>query len=188
VFLVTSSVAGEGKSLTTANLAVTLSCSYQRETLVVDADQRDPSLHQVFGQGNTRGLSDYLRGAEAHTVMTELQPGLAIMTAGRPTNDPMGGLTSRRMETLLADAADSFDFVLVDSPPVTLVPDAGLLAPAVDAVLLVIGAGTTRYDRIARAVTILGRERILGMVMNRVEEASLGEYGSSYGYSYSRSK
>jgi capsular exopolysaccharide synthesis family protein len=183
VFMVTSSVSGEGKSLTTANLAVTLAHSYRRETLVIDADQRDPTQHQVFNVGNRVGLSDYLSGAqEAPAVMMELLPGLALMPAGRPTSDPMGGLTSRRMRDLLTDAADSFDFVFVDSPPVTLVPDAGLLAPIVDAVVLVIGAASTQYDAIARAVAVVGRERILGTVLNRADPASFGRYGYGYGY------
>lgn len=182
VVMVTSAVAGEGKSLTTSNLAVTLARSYQRKTLIIDADQRDPSQHKIFHVNNTRGLTEHMRsfdGTPASTV--ELLPGLTLLPAGRPTSDPMGGLTSNRLKQLFADAAESFDIVIVDTPPVTLVPDAGLLAPLVDAVVLVIAAGTTQYDAVSRAVTTLGRDRILGTVLNGADEASFGHYGYGYG-------
>ena len=185
VFLVTSSLSGEGKSLTTANLAVTLARSYRRETLVIDADLRDPSLHEIFNAANSRGLSDYLRGvADAPAVMTELSPGLVLMSAGRPTSDPMGWLTSPRLQEFVARAADTFDVVLVDSPPVMLVPDAAMLAPLADAVILVIGAASTPYELIAGAVETIGRDRILGTVLNRAEPSSVGGRGYGYGYGY----
>jgi protein-tyrosine kinase len=182
VVMLTSAVSGEGKSLTVSNLAVTLARSYQRRTLIIDADQRDPSQHRIFNVDGGRGLAEHLRGLDDSPAVTiELFPGLTLLPAGRPTSDPMGGLTSRKMQQLLADAADSFDFVLVDTPPVTLIPDAGLLSPLVDAAVLVIGAATTQYDAVTRAVTMLGRDRILGTVLNRADEDSFGHYGYGYG-------
>jgi capsular exopolysaccharide synthesis family protein len=183
VVMVTSALAGEGKSLTAANLAVTLSRSYQRSTLLIDADQRDPSQHVIFRVDNPRGLTEYMQsydGGPVHTV--ELFPGLTLLPAGRPTSDPMGGLTSSRLRQLLADAASTFDVVLVDTPPVTLVPDAGLLAPLVDATVLVIKANDTQYDAVASAVATIGRERILGTVLNQADDSSFGRYGYGYGY------
>jgi non-specific protein-tyrosine kinase len=182
VVMITSAVAGEGKSLTTSNLAVTLARSYQRRTLIIDADQRDPSQHKIFHVDNTRGLTEHMRsfdGTPAATV--ELFPGLTLLPAGRPTSDPMGGLTSNRLKQLFADAAEAFDIVLIDTPPVTLIPDAGLLAPLVDAAVLVISAGSTQYEAVSRAVMTLGRERILGTVLNGADEASFGHYGYGYG-------
>lgn len=183
VIMVTSSVSGEGKSLTTSNLAVTLARSYQRQTLVIDADQRDPSQNHIFGVNNSRGLTEYLRGFDDTPAATvELFPGLTLLPAGRPTNDPTGGLTSRRIKQLIADAADTFEFVLIDTPPVTLIPDSGLLAPLVDAVVLVIAAASTQHDVVERAVATLGRDRILGTVLNKADATSFGRYGYGYGY------
>jgi capsular exopolysaccharide synthesis family protein len=182
VVMMTSAVSGEGKSLTLSNLAVTLARSYHRETLVIDADQRDPSQHRIFNVDGARGMTEHLRGLDDSPATTiELFPGLTLLPAGRPTSDPMADLTSKKMRQLLADAAESFDFVLVDTPPVTLIPDAGLLSPLVDAVVLVIGAGTTQYDAVARAVAMLGRDRILGTVLNRADAESFGHYGYGYG-------
>jgi len=183
VVMITSALPGEGKSLTAANVAVTLAKSYQRSTLLIDADQRDPSQHLIFNVDNPRGLTEHLRSYEPGPVHTvELFPGLTLLPAGRPTSDPMGGLTSNRLRQMLADAASTFDLVLVDTPPVTVVPDAGLLAPLVDAVVLVIKANDTQYDAVASAVTTVGRERILGTVLNQAEASSFGRYGYGYGY------
>ena len=181
VVMVTSSLAAEGKSLTAANLALTLSRSYQRETLLIDADQRAPSLHEIFHVDNTRGLSDCLSSPDGSRAATlQLFSGLTLMTAGRPTSDPMGGLTSARLQQLIAEAAAAFDFVIIDTPPVTLVPDASLMVALVDAAVLVIAAGSTQYETIERAVKTLGRDKILGTVLNRADRASAAYYG--YGY------
>ena len=154
VVLIASSVAGEGKSLTAANLAVTLARSYHRETLIVDADQRAPSQHEIFHVENTRGLSDWVRGSDdARAATVQLFPGLTLLTAGRPTSDPMAGLTSARMKDLLREASAAFDFVVVDAPPANLVPDAGILAPLVDTAVLVIKAGSTPHAAIERHFT-----------------------------------
>ncbi|MEW5983892.1 MAG: CpsD/CapB family tyrosine-protein kinase [Acidobacteriota bacterium] len=183
VVMITSSVAGEGKSLTVANLAVTLSRSYRRNTLIIDADQRSPSQHEIFRVAHGRGLSDYLRDHDDRAAPTvELHPGLSLLPAGPPTNDPMGGLTSTRLKGVLADASATFDFTLIDTPPAALVPDAGILAPLVDGSVLVIGAGSTPFEVIRRTVATLGAERILGTVLNRAERTAGGRYGYGYGY------
>lgn len=178
--MVTSSVGGEGKSLTTANLAVTLARSYHRSTLIIDADQRAPSQHEIFRVANSRGLTDHLRDEDGPVPVVHLQAGLTLLPAGRPTNDPVGGLTSARMKRVMADASAAFDFTLIDTPPAALVPDASLLSAIVDAAILVVAAGSTPFEMIQRTVAGLGKERILGTVLNRAEQTSTGRYG--YGY------
>ncbi len=180
VVMVASAMPGEGKSLTAANLAVTLCKSYRRNTLLIDADLRLPMLHKVFRVDNSRGLNDHLdpRGDGSITTI-QVYPLLTLLPAGRPTTDPVGGLTSARMEKLVADAASSFDWVIIDTPPVTLLPDANLLASMADAVLLVIAAGSTQHEYIAHAVEMLGRDRILGVILNRVDDDVVSRYGYS---------
>jgi capsular exopolysaccharide synthesis family protein len=181
VVLVTSAAAGEGKSLTAANLAVTLSRSYQRQTLVIDADLRTPSQHRIFRVRNTRGVSDWLRDRGDDTASTvQLLPRLTLLTAGGATSDPMAGLTSDRMARLIADAAASFDFVIVDAPSVNDVPDAHILAGLTDATVLVIRAGMTPHAAIDRAVAALGRERILGAVLNDADRLAAGRLAHGY--------
>jgi len=183
VVMIASAVRGEGKSLTAANLAVTLARSYDRGTLLIDADLRSPKQHGIFRVENTQGLSDWLQaGHDAPASAIQLMPSLALLTAGPPTMDPMAGLTSSRMKALIAEAKASFDFIVIDSPAATLVPDASVMVSLVDASVLVIRAGSTPHESVERAVAALGRERILGTVLNGADETtSAGRYWYGHG-------
>ncbi len=191
VVMVTSAAAGEGKSLTATNLALTFSESYRRNVLLVDADLRRPTLHETFRVPNTSGLSDGLHAdKEQKLALVRVSPRLTLLTAGRPDPDPMSGLTSDRMARVIEEAAARFDWVIVDTPPVALLPDAGLLASMVDTVLLVIRAAKTPHALIRRTVEAIGRDKIFGVVLNCAEQdAGSGGYSyySSYD-SYSRRK
>jgi capsular exopolysaccharide synthesis family protein len=183
IIMVSSAVPGEGKTLTAANLALTLSESYRRQVLLIDGDLRRPALYDVFQLPNVIGLSDALTApAGGKVTAIQVSEHLAFLPAGRPDSDPISGLTSERMRRLVKDAAARFDWVIIDTPPVGLLPDANLLATSVDGALLVIQAGVTPYDWINRAVQALGRERIIGVVMNRTTESAAARDDSYYGY------
>jgi capsular exopolysaccharide synthesis family protein len=171
--MVTSALPKEGKTLTVANLALTLSESYRRRVLLIDADLRMPSIHAIFRLPNTTGLSDGLRSATSNLTLLEVSEHLKILPAGRLDSNPMAALTSERMQTLVREAEASFDWVLLDAPPVGLMPDANLLAGLTRAVLFVIGAGSTPYQLIERAIANLGRDCIVGTVLNRAEDYAL---------------
>src|SRR6185369_4203883 len=102
--MVTSAAPKEGKTLTVTNVALTLSESYRQRVLVVDADLRRPSLHQVFSIPNERGLSDLVNGATG-IVPVQLSPYLSVMTAGRRLSSPLAMLTSDRIREVVAEAA-----------------------------------------------------------------------------------
>ena len=106
--------------------------------------------------------------------------------AGPPDPDPIAGLVSDTMRQFLVEAAEHFDWVVVDSPPVASLPDANLLVSMIDTTLLVVNAGTTPHSFVSRAVEAIGRSRILGVVLNRADQAD--ETGDEYSYSYGRSK
>ncbi len=181
--MVTSAMAGEGKTLTATNLALTFSESYRRSVLLVDADLRRPTLHEIFQVPNVSGLGDGLRAEkEQKLALVQVSPRLTILTAGRPDPDPMSGLTSERMKRVIEEAATRFDWVIIDTPPVGLLPDAKLLANMADATLLIVRARTTPYQYAKRAMETLGRERVFGVVLNRAEDG-LGTGGYDY-YSY----
>jgi len=185
VVMVSSAVSGDGKTLTSTNLALTLSESYRRRVLLIDADLRRPSVHEVFQVKNVTGLTDSLKAENDRRLpLIQASAYLSLLLAGRPDSDPMSGLTSGRMRRLIGEAAATFDWVIIDTPPVVLLPDANLLAAMVDAAILVIGAGKTPHKLIMRAIDALGRNRILGVVLNRVDPSCLaGGYGYGY-YSY----
>ena len=182
VVMIASAAAGEGKSLTAANLALTLSESYRRTVLLVDGDLRRPSLHTLFGITPESGLSEALDAPdEPKLTLYDLSPTLTLLPAGQPTSDPMAGLTSVRMRSLIEDARERFAWIIIDTPPVGVLSDANHLAAMADGVLLIIKADATPYQVVQRAVETLGADRVLGTVLNRVSEASLH---SSYGYYY----
>jgi capsular exopolysaccharide synthesis family protein len=170
VVTVTSALQGEGKSFTSTALAMTLANSYKRDVLLVDADMRLPSLQTLFQLPAGWGLSELLDQARTDQISPyQVSPMLAVLTAGRPNRDPVGALTSPRMREFIEAASAKYDFVIVDTPPVAVLPDANLLGSMVDAVLLVIAAGETQYEFVKRAVEAIKKERILGVVMNRAE-------------------
>jgi capsular exopolysaccharide synthesis family protein len=181
--LVSSSLPREGKTLTITNLALTLSESYQRRVLLIDADLRHPSVHDAFGFPNRAGLADVLRSGDGTLPLVDVSPCLSVLTAGHPEPNPMAQLTSDRLHAVVADAAARFDWVLLDTPPVGLLPDAQLIARVCEGVLFVIGAGMTPYSVVQRGIAELGADRIVGVVLNRVEPQKLqvdGYYAHYY--------
>ena len=186
VVLVASAVPGEGKSLTAANVALTLTTSYSRSVLLIDADLRRPSLHGLFRAPTTSGLSEGLDAATAARVSAiQLSPLLALLPAGRPVENPVPLLTSARMAELVRDARQHFDWVVIDTPPVALLTDANLLTKECDGALLVIHANRTPHALVQKAVQALGKPKIFGVVMNRLEEqitmhGGYGKYGGYY--------
>lgn len=182
--MITSALPGEGKTLTATNLALTLSGSYGRRVVVIDADLRAPALHKLLEIRNGRGLSEALRERDAPLPVVEVSSGLCALTAGHPGPTPLADLTSDRMEDIVQQCAAHFDWVILDTSPVGLLPDAQLLARLVGAVIFVIAAGSTPADVVERAVGEIGTDAIIGTVLNRVDERRIPDvdYYSRYGY------
>ena len=185
VVMVASAVAGEGKTLTAANIALTLSSSYRKRVLIIDGDLRRPVMHQLFRMDTASGLADGLDPAgDMKIVIRQVTPTLALLPAGRPTNDPMAVLISERMRQLIEEARQNFDWIIIDTPPLVLLPDAHLLASIADAALLVVKAESTPHALVKRATDAIGRGRVLGVVLNNAPISSHQSYGS-YGDYYS---
>jgi capsular exopolysaccharide synthesis family protein len=179
--MITSAVAGEGKTLTAANLALTLSESYRRRVLLVDADLRRPGLQHVFQVPAVAwGLSDALKEDTQPSLM-EISANLFLLPAGRPDPDPMSLLTSERMRRIIEEGSGRFDWVIIDAPPVGLLTDASLLAKMVHGTLIVAQAGRTDYALVRKAVDAIGRDQVLGVVLNRVKPSD-----RAYGYRYDK--
>src|SRR5262245_5778312 len=169
VVMVTSAVVGEGKTLTASNVAMTLSESYKKEVLLVDADFRRPSVHAVFGIPPYPGLAESLTAEQNQKIRVRLvSSGLGVLTGGRPTSDPIAALTSDGMRQRVQAARATFDWIILDTPPLALLTDASLVSAMTDGALIVVKAGETPWDLVDRAVQAVGRERTLGVVLNRV--------------------
>jgi capsular exopolysaccharide synthesis family protein len=183
-FMVASAVPHEGKTLTTVNLALTLSESYKRRVIIVDADLRRPTVHEILQLPNVTGLNDGLKATGAwKPPIIEVSSHLSVLTAGRPNPDPISALTSPRMRQLLEDLGNRYDWVVVDTPPVGLMPDAHLLAGMVGGAVLVVAAGCAPFRMVQRAVEALGHDNIIGVVLNRAKSPGVVD---SYGYGYGR--
>ena len=171
--VVTSAGVGEGKSTTLANLAV-VSAQAGRKVVLVDADLRRPTLHQIFGLGNETGLTTVMVD-DAALAAPPLQPtgveGLSVLTSGPLPPNPAELMGSRRMEEVVAVLAERADQVFFDTPPVVAVTDAAVLSTRVDGVLLVISAGKTRREFARTAVQRLEQinARLVGTVLTNVQ-------------------
>ena len=184
VVMISSALPGEGKTLTAANVALTLSHSYKRRVLLIDGDLRKPWIHELFSVPNVSGLNDGVRSTVKRKVpLIRWSETLTLLTAGRPDSDPMSVLSSDRMRQIVSEASAMFDWVIIDTPPVGLLSDANLLAAIVDTILLVVQAGRTPYHEINKVVQTLGRESIFGIVLNKVQQKSSHPYDEYY-YSY----
>ena len=182
--IVTSALPGEGKTLTVVNLALTLSESYGRRVLVIDADLRGPSLHSALNIPNDHGLSEALDDGELTFV--QVSTDFYVLPAGNPGPAPLAALTSERMAHVLEECASQFDWVLIDTPPIGVLPDAQVLVRLAGAVLFVVGAGTTPAATVERAIAELGgADAIFGMLLNRVDQRRIPS-ASYYGH-YQRS-
>lgn len=180
VMMIASAVASEGKTLTAANLALTLSESYRRNVLLIDGDLRRPSMHTVFQVSGAPGLSEGLISPEETSLpLHRIGDRLTLLPAGRPTSDPIGALTADRMRRLIDEAREVFDWIIIDTPPIGLLTDASLMSSLADGVILVVKAGSTPFEMVTRAVDALGRERLMGVVLNRATE---NEHKSNYDY------
>ena len=185
--LVSSPQPGEGKSTTTANLAIAFA-QLNKRTLLVDADLRKPVIHNVFEKDRGPGLSEYLVG-EVKDVKTIIHPtkieNLFVVTAGSLPPNPSELLGSGRMSLLVNQLEEEWDMVLFDSPPIVAVTDASMISAEIDAIVMVVKAGQTELSAIDRALdTIMNVEApLIGVILNGASPETLaGKY--SYYYSY----
>ena len=171
--MVCSALPREGKTLTAANLALTLSESYRQRVLLIDADFRGASTHNVFDVAISPGLGDFLASVDMPLPITAVSPTLSVVPAGTCSGNPLAGLMSGRMKQLVEQATAHFDWVVLDTPPVGVIADANLLAALTDAVVFVVAAGSTPYPLVRRAIGEIGAERVIGVVLNRVSASTM---------------
>ncbi|MEO1375825.1 MAG: polysaccharide biosynthesis tyrosine autokinase [Cyanobacteria bacterium J06635_10] len=185
VIVVSSSMPGEGKSFVSANLAVA-KAQLGKRVLLIDADMRRPRQHSIWDVPNMTGLSNVLVGQAAlHGSTTEALVTLDVLTAGKIPPNPLTLLESQRMASLVKDASNDYDFVIIDAPPLTAVADALNIGKLADGMLLVVRPGVANTGSVNAAKSLLEQsgQRVLGMVVNGVTaDNSYGGYYYSKGY------
>jgi capsular exopolysaccharide synthesis family protein len=189
--LVTSSGPGEGKTTTATSLAEIMADGGSR-VLLIEADMRRPRLHTVFGLRPEQGLSSLILGesrldAVVHRTTIE---NLSVLTCGPIPPNPAELLHTEGFKAILAQAAQRFDRVIIDSPPAGVVADAVVMSTLVDGTLFVLKAGETSRDAAARALRSLAdvNARLFGAVLNNMdlEDRKYAQYYTYYRYGYYR--
>ncbi|MCJ0534383.1 CpsD/CapB family tyrosine-protein kinase [Enterococcus cecorum] len=176
---VVSSGPGEGKSTSSANLAVVFAQAGRR-VLLVDADMRKATIHKTFGLSNEVGLSNLVSGQQSASSV--IQPSgvdnLSVMTAGPTPPNPAELLNSHRMNVVIEELYQMFDLIVFDLPPVMIVADSLIMASKTDGTVVVIREGVTRKDSIIEAKNrlIQAKARILGVIYNGVEQMNESSY------------
>ncbi|MBE0598696.1 MAG: polysaccharide biosynthesis tyrosine autokinase [Desulfuromonadales bacterium] len=182
LLMVTSSLAAEGKSLTTLNLALALAQEYDHSVVLVDADLRKPSIHHYLGITPEVGLSHCLKdGVTLDRALIKTGLGkLVVLPAGEAVADPVELLASGRMREILRELKNRYPdrYVLIDTPPVLPFADAQVLSGLVDAVLFVVREGGPKPEEVQEALASLKGARLLGAVYNDAE--SFGQRGRYY--------
>ncbi|CAI3392472.1 CpsD/CapB family tyrosine-protein kinase [Enterococcus cecorum] len=176
---VVSSGPGEGKSTSSANLAVVFAQAGRR-VLLVDADMRKATVHKTFGLSNEVGLSNLVSGQQSASSV--IQPSgvdnLSVMTAGPTPPNPAELLNSHRMNVVIEELYQMFDLIVFDLPPVMTVADGLIMASKTDGTVVVIREGVTRKDSIIEVKNrlIQAKARILGVIYNGVEQMNESSY------------
>jgi non-specific protein-tyrosine kinase len=179
VLLVSSPVKGDGKSVTSANLALTMSQEFNRSVVLVDADLRQPLIHSLFGVPSAPGLADVLQGGAALEDVLLALPDhrLSVLPSGTLPENPAELLGSTAMRRVLDALRARFDRVVIDTPPALPLADVGVLAPMTDGLILVVRADVTPKPAIERALGVCDASRIVGLVLNNA-----GGQEAGYGY------
>jgi protein-tyrosine kinase len=182
---ITSPGKGDGKSLTAANLALTMAQEFQQRVLLIDGDLRRPSVHRLFGMADGPGLSDVLMGgADAgEAIVTLPEHNLSLLPAGTPPGHPAELLGSAAMRRLLDTLRTRYDRIILDMPPVAPLADLHIVAPMADGVLMIVRAGVTPKPAIERALSGLEPGKVLGLVLNEAGGRSADRHTyEGYGY------
>jgi capsular exopolysaccharide synthesis family protein len=189
--LITSSQIGEGKTTTAINIGITLAQTGDK-VVILDCDMRNPRLHRALGIENGNGMSTFLSGnSDLPSLLQQTEiPNLFAVSAGRIPPNPAELVGSPRMKQGLILLKESFDHIIVDSPPILSVTDARILGTLVDGVILVVKGGETPKEAVQRTKHLLQDvyAHIIGTLLNNVDvhSADYHYYSKYYYYGYGK--
>ena len=188
IILVSSMNQGVGKTVSSLNIAIAIAQS-EKKVLLIDADMRRARIHKIFNIDNSSGLSTYLSGQSGIiTFPSGDQNYLDIAPGGPVPPNPSELLSSARLSEYIRTVKQRYDFIIIDSPPLLNVSDAHLISKVVEQTILVVRSGTSTYESVARAYTMLTNINsvVLGLIINAVdvkkENYYYSKYYGSYGY------
>lgn len=184
--LITSALPGDGKSFVSSNLAISMAQSVEEHVLLIDGDLRKPAIHNRFGFKKVAGLSDYLaHGDDIGGVLLKTPVGkLTILPAGEPPVNPSELMSSKKMKELLKEVRSRYDdrYVIIDSPPPNMASETNAIAKYVDGVVVVVRAQKTPKDAVADTIEKIGKEKLIGIVLNQADQSATKYYGYNKSY------
>jgi len=186
VVAISSSIAGEGKTVSTVNLASNLASTGRKKVLLIDLDLRKSDLAKGLRFVSTPGIVELLEGtadlnAVLRYVMTQ---GLHVIPSGKLVSSPWGLLSGDKFRALLLELRDQYDVILLDTAPILPVSDTLVLRDLVDGVILVHRLGYTPHNLFRQAIEDIGEKKLLGVLLNGVEPQSERYYQRYYGKYY----
>jgi protein-tyrosine kinase len=187
--MVTSSVSGEGKSLTSANLAIMMAREYGQTVLLIDSDLRRPSLHEYLGMSPHAGLADCLedRLDAGRAIVKTGIPKLSFMSAGKKVENPGELISSHRMKEFMHELKNRYPdrYIIVDTAPILLFAETHTMSMLVDGVLVVVKEGGVSLNNLNQVIELLKNSTVLGIVYNDASVTSLGgKYYEHYKHYY----
>jgi protein-tyrosine kinase len=189
VIAVTSALKGEGKTTTATNLAVISARDFGKRVLLIDGDFKNPSVSRSFRIGQSKGIVDVIANLHSfdETVKDGPVQGLSILTMGGLSSGKVQGdrqdeghiWTGNGMKSVLSDVREYYDYIWIDAPPILPLFDMSVISETVDGILIVVRAGETSEAVLSRAVKVLGPDKVIGSVLNRLKKTWGSRY---YGY------
>src|SRR5467141_761125 len=186
---ITSSLPGEGKTLTTMNLGLCYAQLPQQRVLVIDADLRTCGLTSMLDHPSTPGLAEVMAGDVSPDVAIAAtnQKNLFVLPAGTVLSSPPELFTGTRWQEFLAHCGELFKVILINTPPILPLADFELISAACDGVVMVVRAHHGQRETLQKTASALDAKKLLGVVFNATDVGVKDYYGSGYGYGYGKS-
>jgi len=179
--LITSTIPQEGKSMVAANLACTLARRKRQRTLLLEGDLRRPTIASEFGLGRIPGLCEWLSGQTKGINLYRLESlGLWVLPAGAAPQNPLELMQSGKLSSLMDQLEASFDWIVIDSPPVLPLADASMWSRLADGILLVTRRGVTEKKQLQRGLASLDTKKLLGALVNGSTDVAHSDYYQRY--------
>lgn len=196
-FAVTSANPGDGKSVTSANIAISFAM-LGKKTLLIDCDMRKPMQRKMFGIESKHGICDFLANIGDCEVFTEKSLPLSVICTGTLPPNPSELLLSENMKHFIEYLSEQYEYIIIDTPPINTVADAQIVSTLVDGMVVVTKSGKTSSDELKYAINAIDQAggNMCGTVLNCVNLKSLkssyrykySKYGYKYSYKYSYGK
>lgn len=186
VLAVSSSIAGEGKTLTATHLAANMASTGRKNVLLMDTDLRKPCVGRELGMPADSGLSEFLSGSvsKEKILRNSVVPGLTVILGGKALSSPTDLLAGEKFRSFLHGLREQFDLVILDTPPILPVPDAVTISEQVDAFIILFRFSHTPHQMFRQAIEDLGERKIVGVVLNGEEKKPDKYYHKYYGKYY----